>query len=336
MTGVARALLVARDLVLAALVLSFLLPLWLLPWHLAVALARFYGFLGFLAWGKARRAGMLNLRRAYGAEMTRARAASAVAAVFCSLAQSMAEGVQFARRHGAGDDWRGLVEVEDPDLTARLLADPRPKVFATGHLGSWEVAIAVLERSTGRPGAAIVRRVDNPFLQALVLRLRVKDPRQWIEKAGAVDEALARLRAGEDVAILVDENGGRRGPFVPFFGRPASTRKTAALLAARTGAALVVGAVVRRAGPRPFLFRVAEVQVAASRTATPADVLDASRRLNAVWETWVREDPLQWRWIHWRWRTRPDGSEETYRRRDVRAAFATPRGAAGTREEATP
>jgi KDO2-lipid IV(A) lauroyltransferase len=336
MTGFVRSLTVARDFVLAALVLPFLLPLWFLPWPLAVALARFYGFLGFLAWGKARRAGMLNLRRAYGAEMTRARAASAVAAVFGSLAQSMAEGVQFARRFATGNAWRGLVEVEDPELAARLLADPRPKVFATGHLGSWEIALALLERSTGRPGAAIVRRVDNPFLQALVLKLRVRDPRQWIEKAGAVDEALARLRTGEDVAILVDENGGRRGPFVPFFGRPASTRKTAALLAARTGAALVAGAVVRRSGPRPFLFRLAEVPIAAGRAATPADVLDALTRVNAIWETWVREDPLQWRWIHWRWRMRPDGSEETYRRRDVRAAFAILRDAAETREEATP
>ncbi len=336
MTRAARAAGLARDFVLAALVLPFLLPIWFLPWRLAVALARFYGFLGFLTWGKARRAGMLNLRRAYGAEMTRARATSAVASVFGSLAQSMAEGVQFARRHATGDAWRDLVEVEDPALAARLLADPRPRVFATGHLGSWEIAIALLERSTGRPGAAIVRRVDNRFLQALVLKLRVKDPRQWIEKAGAVDEALARLRAGEDVAILVDENGGRRGPFVPFFGRPASTRKTAALLAARTGAVVVVGAVVRREGPRPFLFRLAEVPVAAGRSASPADVVEALRRINAVWEAWVREDPLQWRWIHWRWRTRPDGSEETYRRRDVRAAFASPRAAAGGREEATP
>ena len=41
-----------------------------------------------------------------------------------------------------------------------------------------------------------------------------------------------------------------------------------------------------------------------------------------IWEAWVREDPLQWRWIHWRWRTRPGGSEETYTRGDVRDAFA--------------
>jgi Kdo2-lipid IVA lauroyltransferase/acyltransferase len=322
----------ARDFLLAALVLPFLAPLWFLPWNLSVALARIYGALGFLFWGKARRTGMLNLRRAYGAEMTRARAAATVARVFDSLAEAMAEGLQFARRHTTSDSWRDLFDTEDPGLAARLLADPRPRVFVTGHLGSWEIAMGLLQRSTGRPGAAVVRRVDNPFLQRLVLKLRVTEPRQWIEKTGAVSEALARLRAGDDVALLADENGGPRGPFLPFFGRPASTRKTAALLAALSGAILVVGAVVRRPGPRPFLFRLAEIP-APGPSATPDEIHEAMRRLNAVWEAWVREDPTQWRWIHWRWRNRPDGTWETYRRRDVRAAFFVPREAAG--EEAT-
>ena len=60
-------------------------------------------------------------------------------------------GVTYAHRglHGAG-----LPE----NSPAAFAADPAPKVFVTGHLGSWEVAVQVLERVTGRPGAAVVRR----------------------------------------------------------------------------------------------------------------------------------------------------------------------------------
>ena len=54
----------------------------------------------------------------------------------------------------------------------------------------------------------------------------------------------------------------------------------------------------------------------------PCDVLDTTERIVRTWEAWVREDPLQWRWIHWRWKTRPGGSEETYTPRDVAEAFA--------------
>ena len=167
-------------------------------------------------------------------------------------------------------------------------------------------------------GSAIARRVDNPFLDAVVRRLRLQRDSQWIEKRGAVAIARDRLRRGESVALLLDEDGGPRGPFVNFFGRPASTRKTAAVLSLATGAPLVLGAAVRRPGPVPFLVRLAVIEPAGRG---PEAILPLTAELAALYERWVREDPLQWRWVHWRWKHRPDGSLETYTRRDVESSF---------------
>jgi Kdo2-lipid IVA lauroyltransferase/acyltransferase len=314
------ALLGARDLAATLVVLLVGLPLWLLPWRAAAATGRFYGWVAGCAWPLARRTGMINLRRAYGPTLDRATARRRTFACFGSLGQSLAEGVQFARRskHGGGD-WQRLFRIEDEALASRLLDDPRPKVFVTGHLGSWEVLVMMLALRNGGRGAAIARRVDNPFLDAVVRRLRVQEPNQWIEKRGAIAPALERLRRGDSVALLLDENGGPRGLFVDFFGRLASTRKTAALLALRSGALLVIGAAVRRAGPRPFLVRLAAIDTAGCG---PQDVLALTAELARVYEGWVREDPLQWRWVHWRWQHRPDGSREAYGRRELSACFA--------------
>ena len=52
-----------------------------------------------------------------------------------------------------------------------------------------------------------------------------------------------------------------------------------------------------------------------------AAVHDMMQAVMGRYEGWVRDDPQQWRWIHWRWRTRPDGREETYSRRDLDACF---------------
>jgi len=309
------------DLFLAAVVVAVALPLWLLPWRWAAGLGDLYGRCAGGFWPVARRAAMINLRRAYGPAMDRPRAARWTQEAFGSLGRSIAEGIQFARRFKNGGDPGARIDVEDPGLEARILADPRPKIFVTGHLGSWEVAIGTVARRVGASGAVVIRRIDNPFLNAVVRRLRLNRGSEWIEKRGASAEALRRLRAGESVALLADENGGPRGIFVDFFGRPASTHKTPALLSALTGAPIVAGAAIRR-GDR-FFFRLAVVEPRAAGQAPDADgeVRRLTAEVAAIVERWVRDAPTQWRWIHWRWRSRPNGSEETYRRGDLAACF---------------
>lgn len=310
-----------RDLLLTALALPFLLPAWFLPWRAACVLGRFYGSVMFVVWGKGRRAAMINLRRAFGTAMTRDRARRDTLAVWRNLGQSVAEGMQAARRYRTPEEWAALVVPEDPELVGRILADPRPKIVATAHLGSWEITALVLQRLVG--GSGIARRVDNRWLDALVKRVRLEEPSQWIEKQGGAGEALRRVERGENVLMLLDENGGKRGPFVQFFGREASTRKTAAVLSLRTGAPIVVAAAIRdeqSAVPR-FTMKLALIDPAAEGLRAPDAIVPLTQRITSTFETWIREVPLQWRWIHWRWRTRPDGSEEKYGAAELSAAF---------------
>ena len=325
--GAIGGLRLARDFLLTALVLAFAAPLWLLPWGAAAALGELYGRAAFVLWPVARRAGMINLRRAYGAEMDRATAARWTLESFGSLGRAIAEGVQFARRYKRGGAWNEVCAPRDPALEARMLADPRPKIFVTGHLGCWEIAMRTVALRSGVAGSAIARRVDNPFLNAVVRRVRLRAASEWIEKRGATSEALRRLRRGENVALLADENGGPRGTFVPFFGRPASAHKTPAILAAMTGSPIVVGAAIRQPGGRRFAFELAVVEPRPDAPDAGEEIRRLSGEIAAVFERWIREHPTQWRWVHWRWRDRPGGGCETYRPADLDAAFDRAAGA---------
>jgi KDO2-lipid IV(A) lauroyltransferase len=310
-----RWLTLAGHAMVAAIVAVLAAPIWLLPWTAALTLGRWYGYVGFLVYPVGRRAGQINLRAVYGPTLSRAEARRQTMHVFGSLGQAIAEGVQFSRRSANGaPGWDERFDIEDPALHQRVVNETRPKVFVTAHLGSWEMTLMAAGRRIGE-GAALMRRVDNPFVERL-LRWARGSRTTLIDKQGGAAAATAHLQRGGNVALLLDENAGDKGIWVDFFGRSASTHRTAALLSARTGSPIVVGAAVRRPGGR-YLYRLALLEPESQ----PESIGAVTQQITTILERWIREDPLQWRWIHWRWKTRPDGTQESYTRDDLRAVL---------------
>ena len=312
----AKWIVLAGQAVVSLFVILLAAPLWCLPWRMALTLGRYYGYVGYLLYPAGRRAGQINFRRIYGAAVSRAEARRRTLCVFGSQGQALAEGLQFSRRFSSGPPgWDRMFDIEDPELHQRMVSDTRPIVMVTAHLGSWEMALMAAGVRLGK-GGALMRRVDNPFVERLVRWTRVA-PGPLLDKQGGAAAAAAELEQGGIVALLLDENAGYKGTWVNFLGRQASTHKTAALLSARTASPILVGAAVRRPGGR-YLYRLACIEPASS----PESITAVTQHITTILERWIREDPLQWRWIHWRWKTRPDGTEEAYGSADLRACFA--------------
>jgi KDO2-lipid IV(A) lauroyltransferase len=128
-----------------------------------------------------------------------------------------------------------------------------------------------------------------------------------IDKRGALRPVLEALRRGGLVGILLDQNAARReGVFVPFFGHAASTSRSLALLALRTGAP-VLPIFIRREAPG----RHRVVIEPALRRPTVNDpeqaIVELTTRCTEAIECAIRTSPEQWLWSHNRWRTRPPG-----------------------------
>jgi len=302
----------------AAVVVVLGAPLWCLPWRAALTLGRWYGYAGVLVYPEGRRTAQINLRHFHGPALSRGEALRQTIHVLGNMGQAIAEGVQFARRSANGaPGWDERIDIEDPVLHARVVNEPRARVLVTAHLGSWDMTLMAAGARVGE-GAALMRRVDNPFVERL-LRWTRRSASSLIDKRGGAAAAAAQLENGGNVAMLLDENAGYKGVWVDFLGRPASTHRTAALLSARTGCPIVVAAAVRRAGGR-YLYRLAWVEPGTG----PESVPKITQQITTVLDGWIREDPLQWRWVHWRWKTRPDGTQETYTRADLRRHFTVP------------
>ena len=177
-------------------------------------------------------------------------------------------------------------------------------LLLTAHLGNWEL-LPLACRLTGYRLSVVLRPLDAPWLDRLATRIRGRSEVDLIDKRAALRPVLRALADGAMVGILLDQNAARReGVFVPFFGHPASTSKSLAVLALRTGSPIVPAFIHREdAG----LHRV--VVGAPLPSPPPGDVEAAvgilTARCTEAIEAAIRTTPEQWLWMHDRWRTRP-------------------------------
>jgi KDO2-lipid IV(A) lauroyltransferase len=279
-----------------------------LPPAAALGLARALGLGWHLADRRRRRRAAENLRLALGpaaspsAERARLRAAfRAMALVPCEvvLAERLLRGGALRRRCRLLGDWAALEADRDAG---------RPALVVTGHLGNWEVGARAL--AGVHPGTrVVVRPLDVDRLEARATGLR-GGARRVLAKRGAVGGALRAMREGDCVALVADQDAGRRGVFVPFFGVPASTSPAPAVLALRGGASLYLGACLRREGRFAFDVHLERIPLPADG---PREATALTRTLAEALERWVRRAPDQYNWLHRRWKTRPPDEAPTAR-----------------------
>lgn len=176
-------------------------------------------------------------------------------------------------------------------------------VVITSHLGNWELEGAVT-CTLGLPLNAVYYEQSNKRADAFFNKVRRSVGIRLINKRNAVRETLKALGRNELVAFLSDQDAGRDGVFVEFFGRPASTAKGPVYFALKTGAPLILAHFVRT-GNGSYDFLVEPVPV--SRTGDfENDVEETTKTWSGMLERMIRQYPDQWfGWVHRRWKTPP-------------------------------
>jgi KDO2-lipid IV(A) lauroyltransferase len=172
----------------------------------------------------------------------------------------------------------------------------------TAHLGPWELLPLFIARDYG-PSHMVARPLDDPRLDDLLTRMRERGGNRVIRKRNAIQAILQVLRRGETVGILIDQHiSEKEGAVVPFFGRPASTVTGPALIAIRSGAAVVPMVILREACGQYRVQIAPEVPIRRSGDLR-ADLVVNTARFTAAIEAFIRERPDQWFWVHRRWKT---------------------------------
>jgi KDO2-lipid IV(A) lauroyltransferase len=179
-------------------------------------------------------------------------------------------------------------------------------LFATAHLGNWELSAFAYGLLVG-PMHVLARPLDNPRIDALVERRRALSGNHLIFKKDYARAILKALAANQAVGILVDQNAvPAEGVFVEFFGTPACAATGFAKLAAHSGAAVIPGFAIWSEEERRYVLRFSPAVPITGDAALDTAAVQA--QLEAAIRAW----PDQWLWIHRRWKTRPAGAPSLY------------------------
>jgi KDO2-lipid IV(A) lauroyltransferase len=190
----------------------------------------------------------------------------------------------------------------------------------TGHLGAWELS-SFYHSLMGYPMSMVIRRLDNPLVDAFVNGIRCLHGNRVLHKDDFARGLLQAMHRGDTVGILMDTNmTPPQGVFVPFFGTLACTASGIARVAAHSKAAVLPGFMLwepnaggSKGEPAGRYVLHFGPELALARTGdTTADALANTALFTATIESWIRRYPEQWLWVHRRWKTRPEGEESLY------------------------
>ncbi len=246
---------------------------------------------------------MANLRRVFGGRVSDDEIVRIAQAYYAHVARFLGEFIAFPFMPAAARARRARVENEEAILRAAALG--RGVLVLTGHFGNWEftVASAIAHFPQYRDRFYFLRRPLNPpLLDTLVVRRFERAGIKVIPKRGSLDSILERLAACDAVVFILDQHaGGRDGVRVDFFGTPASTFRSLAIIALTTGAPVVPAAAFRDGDGRHVL-RFEEALPAIILADHDEAIRANTQAYNDALEALLLRHPEQWFWMHRRWK----------------------------------
>lgn len=272
-----------------------------LPYRVAVWGGALLGRLFYLADRRHRSVSLENLNAAFGKEKSERERKRIAVGAFENIGRSV---VEFAWIQGKpASELVDRTTFEGLEHYEAAIREKKGGVILTAHFGNWEwmgTAISLL----GKRMNVVARPLDNPDLNIMVNAWRERYGNRVLNKRTSAAELLKLLRAGELVGILLDQNtAASEAVFVDYFGRPAATHKGLAVLALRTGAAILPTFIIREGGRHRVII---EKRLEMVRTGDlERDLREATALFTRAIESAVRRHPDHWLWVHRRWKTQP-------------------------------
>jgi KDO2-lipid IV(A) lauroyltransferase len=284
----------------AGLFIILSIPLAILPLKWSMKAGELLGFLVFYLWGSRRRIAIENLKNTllFNAIIISDPVEKIIKDNFKNLGKSFVEIIKIC--YGFSKKIIDSVEIEGVENFNQAKSKGKGILLLTGHCGNWE--LMAITSSVKLSGITIVARpINNPYINRIIENIRVRYGNSVIYKQGALKPIIQTFKDNGCVGILMDQAViPAEGYVVNFLGRGAWTTKMPALLARKTGTAVLPVFIHRtKEGHRINIYPEVELSNSNNRE----NVLKEDTIVFSCFvEKYIRDYPAEWLWIHRRWK----------------------------------
>lgn len=263
------------------------------------------GALGSLAYYLASNSRKLTLRHltfAYGAEKSPEEIKTLAKDVFRMLAMNAADLIR-AYPITVHEEFKKVCEVKGIEHVEAAYAKGKGVMFLVSHMGAFEFTATEFSFRGYKP-LIIGTPVKDKKLNDLLWKQRNKLGATAVERGKDTLRVMKNLKAGGTMIILIDQDTKVKSRFVNFFGKPCATPVGAAIIAMKTGAAVIPAIIHLRDDLMQELNCYPEIPMTITGN-EEEDMIINTQKMSDATEAEIRKHPAQWVWMHERWKTKP-------------------------------
>lgn len=197
------------------------------------------------------------------------------------------------------------VEMAGKDNLDNALAKGRGVILVSAHFGNFPLLMAYLA-VRGYKISCIMRLMRDARVERFFSKKRTAVKIKTIynqPRAACVNNTIETLRNNELVFIPIDQNFGTGGIFVDFFGRKAATATGPIVFAQRTKAVLLPCFIIRQEHDRHKIIFEQPLNLEEGKNPQETIAINIQRLTNII-ESYIRQYPAEWGWIHRRWKSK--------------------------------
>jgi KDO2-lipid IV(A) lauroyltransferase len=260
-----------------------LLPL---PW--LARIGRAAGAVAYPLIGKRRRIVERNLRIAFAGERSANEQTKLAREVFRRSGANLICSLGTAANDG--HSLEASITMRDEKIFWEAHARGKGVIAVLAHMGNWEALAQWIPRllPPDVKVANIYRPLNNPIMDGRLLAMRGRHGLKMFSKDDNPLAMAAFLRGGGVLAILSDQRAGKIGEHAPLFGRNASVTPLPAVLARRTGAALI-GVSLRTVAPGRWELGFHAADAAEPSTGHVMELLERVMRVSPEDVFWMQD-----------------------------------------------